>query len=277
MSDSKKKKFFIHYLPMYGSFSTGIIYAGVGVIAILSFMQIKEGGADEGSLLAFLNSFLVGKIFVWIILVGTISFILWRIFEALRDPYNYGNDKIGIARRLGIGLSSIADMLIAYSAVMVLMGISGLQESGEPEEEQEMVGSMLQEGWWGEWAIIGMGVIVGITAIVQFYYGVTQGYKERLDISHFNSKTKGFIHFLAWVGYFARGIIIGIIAFFFIKAGFMEDPDQVVNTDKAFDFIGENVGGLPFILVAVGTICYGVFMFLMGVTYDTDNEDDNIG
>ncbi len=277
MSQSKKKKIFINYLPMYGSFSTGIIYTGVGVIAILSFMQIKQGGADEGSLLAFLNSFLVGTIFVWIILVGTLSFIIWRIFEAFRDPYNYGNDKFGIARRMGIGLSSIADMLIAYSAIMVLMGISGLQEGGEPEEEQEMVGSMLQEGWWGEWAIIGMGIIIGITALVQFYYGITEGYKERLDIAHFNSKTKSLIHFLAWVGYLARGIIIGIIGFFFIKAGFLEDPEHVVNTDKAFDFIGDHVGGLPFILVAVGTICYGVFMFFMGISYDTENEKNNSG
>lgn len=273
MAESKEKKFFVHYLPIYGTVSTGLIYTAIGVIAILSFLQIKEGGADEGSLLAFLNSFLVGKILVWAILIGTLCFIAWRIFEAFKDPYNYGNHKIGIARRIGIGLSSIADVLIAYSAIMVLFGISNLQETGEPDEEREMVGSMLQEGW-GDVAVISLGVIICITALVQFYYGVTRGYRERLDIKRFSDNTKSLIHFLAWIGYLGRGIIIGIIGFFFIKAGILEDAQQVVNTDKAFNFLGENVGHLAFIVVAIFTIAYGAFMLFMAVTYDTDNKEE---
>ncbi len=274
MSKQKNKKRFVRYFPMFGSMATGLIYMGVGVVAILSFLQIKEGGADESSLLAFLNDYLVGKILVWLVLLGTLSFIGWRIFEAIRDPYNYGSDIRGIGRRMGIGLSSIADMLMAYSAIMVLLGISGSQESGDPEEEREMVGSMLQESW-GDWLIIAMGIIIAITALVQFYYGVTRGYRERLDIIQFGKKTRSTIHFLAYVGYFARGTIIGIIGFFFIKAGISDNPDFVVNTDKAFDFIGDHVGGLPFILVALGTICYALFMFFMGITYDTDNNEDS--
>lgn len=273
MSENNKKKLFIHYLPIYGCISTGLIYTAIGVIAILSFLQIKEGGADEGSLMAFMNEYLTGKIFVWIILFGTLSYIIWRIFEAFKDPYNYGNSWKGIARRIGIGLSSIADILIAYSAVMVILGISKIQEDGQPEQEREMVGSMLRESW-GDAAIITMGVIILITAIVQFYYGVTRGYKERLDIAHFSKGFRNLIHLLAWIGYLARGIIIGIIGFFFIKAGILENPQHVVNTDKAFDFLGDNVGYLPFVLVAIGTICYGFFMFSLGATYDHDNSKE---
>lgn len=274
MKTDKKKRFFIHYLPIYGCISTGLIYTAIGVIAILSFLQIKEGGADEGSLLAFMYDYLAGKIFVWIVLLGTLSYIVWRIFEAIRDPYNYGNNWQGISRRLGIGLSSIADIFIAYSAIMVILGISEIQTDGQPEEQREMVGSMLREGW-GDIAIITLGTVIAITAIIQFYYGITRGYRERLNIKHFSEEIKKLIHFFAWIGYTARGIIIGIIGFFFIKAGIVEDPGFVVNTDKAFNFIGENVGHLPFILVAIGTICYGLFMFSLGFTYDTENNEEN--
>ncbi len=274
MKETKEKRFFVHYLPIYGCISTGLIYSAIGVIAILSFLKIKDGGADESSLLVFMYDYLAGKIFVWIILLGTLSYIAWRIFEAFRDPYNYGNSWKGISRRLGIGLSSIADMFIAYSAVMVILGASEVQEDGRPEEQREMVGTMLQEGW-GDIAIIILGVIISLTAIVQFYYGVTRGYRERLNIKQFSDEIKKLIHFFAWVGYSARGIIIGIIGFFFIKAGILDEPDFVVNTDKAFNFIGENIGHLPFILVAIGTICYGLFMFSLGFTYDTDNNDQN--
>lgn len=273
MANRKKRKFYIRYLPIYGCISTGLIYTAIGIIAILSFLQIKEGGADEGSLLAFMYQYLTGKIFVWIVLLGTLSYIAWRIYEAFNDPYNYGKSWKGISKRVGIGLSSIADFLIAYSAIMVILGISKIQQDGQPTEEREMVGSMLQQNW-GDVIIIAMGVIIALTAIVQFYYGETRGYKERLNIAHFSSGTKKVIHLFAWIGYLARGIIIGIIGFFFIRAGFLEDPGDVVNTDKAFNFLGEHVGHWAFILVAVGTICYGLFMFSLGVTYDHDNKDN---
>lgn len=271
MTISKKRRRYIRYLPLVGCVSTGAIYVSVGVIALLALFSIREGGADENSLLAFLSNYMAGVVLVWIILVGMVSYIAWRIFEAFRDPYNYGSDMTGIGRRAGIGLSSIADALIAYSAIAVLVGASNYSEDGEPTEQREMVGSMLRQDW-GEWLIIGLGLVVIVTAVVQFTYGVTRGYKERVDIAHFNNTKKSIIHFLAWVGYFSRGFILGIIGFFFIKAGFLEEERHVVNTDKAFNFIGENVGNIPFALVAVGTICYGFFMFAMGITYDVDND-----
>ena len=52
----------------------------------------------------------------------------------------------------------------------------------------------------------------------------------------------------------------------------VEKARYVVNTDKAFDFIGDHVGHVYFILVAIATICYGLFMFAQGITYDTDKD-----
>ena len=273
MGKSKKETFLIHYLPIYGSFSTGLMYAAIGVIAILSLLKLKDGGADESSLLAYLNDYLLGKILIGLIFFGAMSYIVWRIYESYKDPYNYGSNWKGIMRRIGIGLSSIADVLIAYSALVVLFGNSEAREDGVPEEEREMVGSMLSENW-GDWLVISIGSIIIITALVQFFYGITRGYKERINIGHLNSNTRKFINILAWIGYFARGIIIGIIGFFFIKAGILEDPTYIVNTDKAFNFIGENIGHVFFILVAIGTICYGAFMFFLGYTYNIEDRDN---
>jgi hypothetical protein len=271
MNNKEKKRHFAHYLAIYGCVSTGLIYLGIGVIAILSFLKIKHGGADEGSLLAFLNNYLMGKVFVWIILLGTVSYIVWRIFETAKDPYGYGKDIRGISKRTGIALSATADALIAFTAIQVIVGTANIMEDGQPHELRQMVGNVLQESW-GDWLIIGIGVITSITAIVQFIYGVTKGYRERLDIDHFSPRKKNIVHILAWGGYSARGIILGIIGFFFIKAGITEEAQHVVNTDKAFDFIGTYVGHVYFILVAVGTIFYGLFMFALGATYDSDKD-----
>jgi hypothetical protein len=275
MSIHKGENAIIHYLPVYGSIATGIIYGAIGVIAMLSLMGLKEGGADESSLLEFLNDMLVGKIFIWIILLGAVAFIIWRGHEAYHDPYQYGSDWKGMGRRIGIGLSSIADAFIAYSALMVMFGTTGIREDGEPEEEQEMAGDMLQETY-GQWLVIGIGVIILLTALVQFYYGITQGYRERQDIAHFSKTSQMVMHILAWYGYAARGIIIGIIGFFYMKAGIEKSEDNIVNTDKAFNFLGEEVGAWSFVIVAVGTICYALFMFAQAYTYDVDNQEEEV-
>ena len=271
MSKLTGKEKFVHYLPLYGSISTGLIYLSIGVIAILSFLRLKDGGADESSLLAFLNDFFFGKILIGIIILGMAAFVFWRIFEAIKDPYLYGSKWKGVSRRIGIGLSSIADAFIAFAAVRILLNIGNVEEDGEPREQRETVAGLLSEDW-GQTLILALGVIIAVTALIQFWYGVTQGYRERLDIAHFNKEKKQLIHLFAWMGYAARGIILGIIGFFLLKAGYLEEPGHVVNTDKAFDFLGDHVGNLPFVLVAMGTICYGLFMFAMGVTYDVDND-----
>ena len=271
MYSSKKKLPIVHYLAVWGCISTGIIYSAIGIIALLSFFKLKEGGADEGSLLVYIDRFIIGKVFIWIIMLGMISYILWRFYETFQDPYGYGKSFKGITRRSITALSSLADAMIAYSAVQALLGKGGIEETGQPTAQRELTTKMLSEPW-GFWAIIVIGIICLLTAIVQFGYVISKTYMERLDIQHINHSKKRAIHILAWTGHFARGIILGIIGFFFIKAALSNNARYVVNTDKAFDFIGDHIGHFYFIIVALGTVCYGLFMFVFGIYYDSDKD-----
>lgn len=263
------KRNLIRLLPIYGCISTGCIYLAIGIIAILSYLKIKRGGADESALVAYLNDYLMGRIFIWVILLGTVCYIVWRLIESFTDPYDYGNSLKGRATRVGIGLSTIADILIAYTAIISLFSSGKLDEHGRPDQQRQLVNDLLQ---WdaGNALVVSIGLITFFTAIIQLIYGITSGYKERIDIGHLKNSMKNIIHFTAWYGYLARAIIVGIIGFFFIKAGITETARYIVNTDKAFDFIGDNIGGPAFILVAIGTISYGFFMFALGMAYDVD-------
>ena len=269
MAQKGAKNSLVRYLPIYGCVSTGIIYTAIGVIALLSFFKLKQGGADEGSLMAYFNHYLAGRLLVWIILLGTISYIIWRIYESITDPYEYGAGAKGIITRTGIALSTIPDGLIAYSAIMILLGQSSIHEDGQPIEQRQLGSELLSQSW-GDWVMVIIGVIVMATAVVQLIYGLTNGYRERIDMARFSAGAKTTIHILSWVGYVARGIIIGIIGFFFIKSGLQQNAQQIVNTDKAFDFIGDHVGHAYFIMVALGTICYGLFMFMLGIAHNAD-------
>lgn len=269
--NAKTRSSLVRYFPVYGSIATGLCYAGVGVIAILSFFKFRDGGADENSMLAILNETLIGRILLWVIMVGTCCYVMWRVYESIADPYAYGKDIGGLSKRVGIALSTVPDIMIVYAAVRVLLGVGNIQQSGEPAEEREFVNGLLAESW-GTPMVICMGAVVLLAAVVQFVYGIRRGYQERLDVDHYSDLAKGVIRVLAWIGFSSRGAIIGITGFFLLKAAITRNSEYVVNTDKAFDFIGDEMGGVFFIVTAIGTIFYGIFMFIQGITYDHDKD-----
>src|SRR5688572_7035398 len=195
MRHPKKKRTIIHYLPVYGCIATGIIYTGIGVIALLSFLKIRHGGADESSILAILDDSFAGKILIWLILLGTVCYILWRFYETVTDPYGYGKDMKGVTRRAGIALSTVADVLIVYAAIRVLLGTSHIQPDGQPKEEQDMARQILQQNH-GRWLIVSIGTAYLATAVIQLLYGITKGYRERVDIEHFSSLFRHIVHAL---------------------------------------------------------------------------------
>lgn len=247
-----------------------MVYASIGVIALLSFLKVRQGGADESSLLAILHNSITGTILIWVILLGTACYVVWRFYEALTDPYEYGRHSKGLARRTGIALSTMADGMIVYAAVRVLLGVSHIQSDGQPLEEREMVQRLLEGP--GPWVVIAIGLVYLVTALVQLFYGFTNGFRERVNIERFPRPFQKVVHWLAWAGYAARGWILGIIGFFFVKAGWLKEARHVVNTDKAFDFIGDHIGHVWFIGVAVATTCYGLFMFVQAIAYDVDRD-----
>ncbi|MBA2330480.1 MAG: DUF1206 domain-containing protein [Flavisolibacter sp.] len=271
MNKPEKATHIVHWLAKFGCIAIAIVYAMIGIVAILSFLKIKDGGADEGSILAFLADVPFGKVVIGIIFLGMLCFICWRIYETIKDPYNYGNDLHGLGKRTGIVLSALADALIAFAALQALLGNSSAQKDGQPQQEREMVADVLQ--WQaGELLIGGLGVVIIITAIVQFYYAISYSYKERFLIRHLSKTKQKLIHIVAWVGHFARGVILAIMGYFLLHASIANKPQDVVNTDKAFDFIGDHIGHVYFILIAAGTITYGVFMILQGLFYDFDKD-----
>jgi hypothetical protein len=254
-------------LTLIGSFSTGIIYASIGVIAILSFLKLKQGGADENSFFVLLGSFIAGRILNWILIAGSTCLIIWRFYEAFKDPYGAGNNVTGILQRTGAAFSSAADAFIILSALQAMFNKDKAPVSGEPVPQRQLVAGLLESGS-GHIVVIVAGGIILITALVLVFYGLSSRFTESIKVNDFSKTEQRVMHGIAYAGYFSRGVILGIIGFFFIKAAIENDSNYIRNTDKAFDFIGDNIGHFWFILIALGTICYGVYMFMLGLHYN---------
>jgi hypothetical protein len=239
------------------------VYILIGVVAILALLQLGEARADEQRIIEFLLDLPLGEVLIGGIVGGMIGYIIWRLFEAFTDPYHFGDDWKGLASRIGIALSGLGYGIVVYSAIRVLLG-----EGDNGEEEQQLVVQQVL-GWTaGPWLVGAVGVIMGVSGLIQFKYVASGQYEKRLHLSQLSSFKKNTIHSLAWAGYVARGIIMLILGYFFLRAAINLEPEAVGDTDTAFDFIGGGlVGNAVFFVVAAGTISYGLFMFVFAALY----------
>ncbi|TXK47945.1 DUF1206 domain-containing protein [Pontibacter qinzhouensis] len=263
MAVDEKYRKLVHQLARFGCFSIGLVYLLIGVLANLSLFRLAQPSADEERIMDFLLDYTIGEIAIWIVLLGMICYIIWRVFEAITDPYEFGSDMVGILKRVGVALSGAGYGFIAFSAIDVLLGNGGNSE----EERQLLISQVL--AWPGGNILVGcMGAITAAAGLVQFWYVINGDYRMRIDIDHMEPYQKRLLHLMAWAGYFARGIILLVLAYFMLQGALKSDPDAVGDTDSAFDFLGGGFfGDSLFFLVATGTICYGLFMFIYAIYY----------
>jgi hypothetical protein len=253
----------VRYLALSGSIAIGLVYIGIGTIAMLSLLRLKDGGADEDSMLEFLTELLAGWVLVWSILLGMVCYIAWRLYEAIANPFHEPATAKGIITRIGTALSSVAYAIIALSAIQALLGIA---LEGDGVEEQRLLIEEVLDWRGGTWLVGATGVLVGITGLLEFYHVVRRLYVPRLSMQRLSRMGQRLVHSLAWYGHFSRGTILLIMSYFLVLGAIHADPEEVVNTDKAFNFIGESLLGHPlFVIVAIGTVAYGVFMILQGI------------
>jgi hypothetical protein len=174
---------------------------------------------------------------------------------------------VAILLRTGSAFSSVADAFIALSVLQALFNQQKAPVTGEPIQQKDTVSGLLEMNW-GHALVIIIGVVVLLTAMVLILYGLSNRFTEAIKADDFSKRSKYVIHAIAYAGYFSRGVILAIIGFFLLKAAMENDASYVVNTDKAFDFIGDRIGHVWFILIAIGTIAYGLYMFILGLNYD---------
>ena len=110
-----------------------------------------------------------------------------------------------------------------------------------------------------------------MTGLYQLKYVYDGDHERRLEMEHHSKRARLTVNILGWAGYGARCAILIVIAIFLVHAAYSFNPRDVGDTDSAFDVLGLG-GGMPgnvlFSAVALGTIAYGVVMYINAVYFD---------
>ncbi len=102
-----------------GYVARGVVW---GVIGLLAFQVATGNGGkitDQQGAIAAVGNTPVGRVLLYVMLVGLVGYALWGLIRAVVNPLHLGHGAKGIAERLGYLVSGISYGLLAVIIIVV--------------------------------------------------------------------------------------------------------------------------------------------------------------
>ncbi|MGM7700602.1 DUF1206 domain-containing protein [Pseudalkalibacillus sp. Hm43] len=249
----------IRWFARFGYFSKGSVYILIGVLSMLAAAGVGGKTTDSSGAFASVASKPFGEVLLWIVGVGLIGYVCWRLIQTFWDPENKGNSLKGIGARIGYLISGIIYGGLALKAFKVAM------HAGSSGDSKQTWTAKLMSQPFGVWMVGIIGVIIIGFGVKQMIRGYREEFTKRFKTSEMSSHELRVGKKIGKIGLIARGITFAIIGYFLIQTALTTDTDKVIGLDGALAKIAQQPFG-QFMLgaVAIGLFLYGVFQLLKG-------------
>ena len=238
-----------------GLVAYGVVHLLVAWLAVQLAFGDKSDSASNSGALSYLAEQPMGKVLVWLIAVGMLLLVVWRLLEfAFGYPEESDDAKRWRKRATSLGKGVIYGAL-GWSAVKTATGdTSGGGTDGTTAKIMQLPGGQLIVG------VIGVAIIgYGISLIVR---GWTEKFREHLDAQGQSGQDGSAFVLLGKAGYIAKGIAISIIGGLFVYAAITHEAKKSGGLDQALQTVLDQPFG-PVLLTAMGLgfAAYGLFCF----------------
>lgn len=244
----------IKALAKLGFAAIGVVYVLMGVLALLAAMGMQRGArADKQEAVQHLQQVPGGSVLLGLIALGLLGYILWRFAQALLDTEGKGTSLKGLSYRFWYVCSGLF-----YSGLAIYAARLAFQ--GHADEGTDATKTLATEvlSWpGGDWLLIVGGMVTIFIGLYQGYRAFSGQLQSDVSARQLSAAEHRLVFRAAQVGVTARGIVVGIIGYFFVQAGQQSRAGAVGSTDEAFDFLA-TMGQPILAAVAAGLIAYGL-------------------
>jgi hypothetical protein len=251
-----------------GWFAKGVVYVVAGILALLiaskasGWSKSPAAGAQEASPTGALKTIAHstgGPVLLGVLAIGMLLYAAWRVVSAFLPG---DTDAKGWLKRIGFIVSAVIYTTFAITA----FGLATSKESTATTNGNSTVaktsGGIMQHGG-GRLLIGAVGVIVIAVGLYRIVKGFKQDVNDELDLSSVPAERRRWTERLGAVGEVGRGLGIGLIGYFLLRAAVTYDPNQATGLDGALRTLVAKSGGLIIVLVVgVGFVAYGLFCLL---------------
>lgn len=247
-----------------GLTAIGIVYLLIGSLTFAAAFELG-GLSTKGNVsqvLRWIQGQPLGQVLLGCITVGLLCYTLWRFIEAIKDTDNQGNGLRGLSIRVSYLSYGTVYAALTYYAANLLLGSRSSGTSQIDGNTRQTIAQLLLEQPFGQWAVGAFAVGTISVGIYQIYLSLSGNYRQVIEESALDSNSKEILIRSGLVGYIARGIVWLIIGYFLLRAALQADPSEAGDSDAALDFLEYQYGSVILGLIALGLICYGIFMFV---------------
>jgi hypothetical protein len=231
-------------LTRIGFAARGLTYILIGWLALRAG---QAAGASEA--LGTLADGGAGALVLGLAAIGLAAYGAWRLLEATLDLEGAGDDTKGKAVRFGHGLSGLAHLALALTALQMALGSGGTADDGDTARAATSWLLALPAG-----GLLVRLIAIGLIAagIFQFIEAVRLSFLKQLDP---RAARRPWVQWIGRLGYAARGVVFGLVGLGFWRAGSSESAASAGGVGEAL----AAAPGSTFAAIAVGLLLFGAF------------------
>lgn len=226
-----------------------LVYLVVGGLALFAAI---DGGETQGTTnaLADLRSQPFGAILLWVIAIGLLCYMIWRLIAAALDLERRGEDGSGLFARAGLVVTGLIHGALGVSVATIALGRS----SGGGDSTQDWTAKLMQMNG-GQWIVAAIAVGIIGAGLYYVFKGWKQKYKRTMRVTPTTRKLDPILQ----AGFIAQGTLIAIVGVLIGYAALTADPSSAGGIGKA---LGE-IRSVAYGRVLLGIIALGVLGFAL--------------
>lgn len=246
-------------LARLGYAARGVVYIGLGVIALLAAIDLTPRAKGARGVLETWASWPLGLVLITGVGCGLVGFSVWRLVQAAFDADRQGASAKGLAVRIGQAISGVVYGGLAFSAFELLDAFEDIGEADEQDETHRTASAIL-EAPHGDTLLIAAGLVVLAFGVGNVVQGMAQDFGKRLACDEALCRR---LTPLARVGYAARGVATLPTGAFLVLAGLKARAGDARSWGQALQTLElQPFGSWVLGAVAAGLIAFGLFGFV---------------
>jgi hypothetical protein len=251
-----------------GWVAKGVVYGLVGVLAVriallgLEKDQVRDGGggseASQTGAVAELADSSIGTVALWIVAIGLALYVLWRLIS-IALPADNSSAKTWLTRA-GYLVSAVVYAVLAWSAVSFATHDRATGRAQTEDAKVERFTRDVMDMTAGRWLVGALGVVIVAVGLYFVYKGLRATFRDELEPAGVGPVSHESIVTLGRVGWVGRGVVMGLVGWFLVRAAVEYRPAQAHGFDGALREVTDSTLGPALVgFAAIALILYGLF------------------
>jgi hypothetical protein len=246
---------YLAILARTGLAARGVMFILIGWIALEVAFGQSGKQADSSGALRLVGSSPVGKVALWLLVVGFAGLALWQLTEAIYGAAEPDGHKA--SKRVAALGRTVLYGFLAFVVMKYAIG-AGAPKSSNSQSKDLTATAMAHPG--GRVLVILVGLGLAIAGVILAYKAWRKDFLKRLQLGTAGQTARRVVERLGQIGGIARGVVFAAAGIFLLVAGVTANPGQAKGIDATLrSFASTPLGPWLLALFAAGLVVFGLY------------------